>query len=189
MHDTLATWHAEHGNFARLLNLLEKQLGLFHKGSSPDYELMLDIMYYMTHYPDVAHHPKEDLVFALLKKRDRNMAPTLDSLAEQHASLKSSGEQLVRDLDDIVNGSILPRERIEATARAYLSNFRGHMRVEDSEVLPLAGRLLGDKDWAAIDAQIRQLADPLFGSRTEERYAALAEQISRDSKGARTAPC
>jgi len=185
MPDTLALWHAEHENFTKLLDLLENQLALFHEGDSPDYELMLDIMYYMTHYPDVMHHPKEDLVFALMMERDASVASRVGALSNQHASLKSSGEQLVRDLGDIVNGSILPRERVEASARVYLASFRNHMRVEDNEILPLARRLLGDKDWTAIDAEIDHLEDPLFGSRTEERYAALAEQIARESKSAR----
>ena len=61
MTDTFAFWHADHVNFGRLLNLLEKQLALFDTGASPDYDLMLDILYYMTHYADVVHHPKGDL--------------------------------------------------------------------------------------------------------------------------------
>jgi hemerythrin-like domain-containing protein len=52
-------WHADHVNFGRLLNLLEGELRRLHDDRSPDYELMLDIMYYMTHYSDVLHHPKE----------------------------------------------------------------------------------------------------------------------------------
>jgi hemerythrin-like domain-containing protein len=37
---------------------------LFHHGEQPDCDLMLDIFYYMTHYPDRFHHPKEDFAFA-----------------------------------------------------------------------------------------------------------------------------
>ena len=187
MANTLALWREEHVNFTKLLDILEQQLGLFHQGTSPNYELMLDIMYYMTHYPDVLHHPKEDLVFALIKEREAKIAGRVEALTEQHSSLRVTGEQLVRDLDGIVNGSILPRDRVEATARAYLATFRNHMRVEDTEILPLAGRLLGDNDWAEIDVKIRHFEDPLFGSRTDERYAALAEQIARESKDAGSA--
>ena len=53
MSDSIALWRAEHANFATLLDLLEGELDLFHKGGSPNYDLMLDIMFYMTHYPDV----------------------------------------------------------------------------------------------------------------------------------------
>ena len=70
MHNTLALWHADHLNFSKLLQLLEVQIERFHAGATPQYELMLDIMYYRTHYCDVVHHPKEDLVYIEIKARD-----------------------------------------------------------------------------------------------------------------------
>ena len=186
MPDTIALWHADHVNFSKLLALLEDRLGHFDVGATPEYELMLDIMYYMTHYADVLHHPKEDLIFAKLKERGGTAAAKIDQLLEQHVDLKLAGEQLTRDLDDIVNGSIVSREHIEASARAYLTKFRAHMQIEEAEILPLAARLLGHGDWAAIDADIRHIEDPLFGTKTDERYAAIARQIARQSKGSNT---
>jgi hemerythrin-like domain-containing protein len=181
MPDTLSLWHADHVNFAKLLDLLDEQLRLFHDGGSPDYELMLDIMFYMTHYPDALHHPKEDLVFARIKEREASAAPKIDGLLLQHASLKACGEQLVHDLDDILNGSIIARERVEATARAYLQTFRDHMEIEETEILPLVTKLLRRNDWTTIDAAVRHIEDPIFGVRTEERYAALAQQLAARS--------
>lgn len=183
MTDTLALWHADHVNFAKLLDLLENQLGLVHEGGSPEYDLMLDIMYYMTHYADVMHHPKEDLVFAKIRERDRGAAAKIEDLSQQHVFLKECGDRLAHDLDDIVNGSIVSQDHIEASARAYLTKFRDHMRVEENEILPLAARLLSHKDWTLIDAAIHRIEDPLFGAKTEERYAAIAQRIARQSKG------
>lgn len=40
-------WHKDHANFSRLLTLLEAQIKLFHEDAAPNYELMLDIMYYI----------------------------------------------------------------------------------------------------------------------------------------------
>src|ERR1700692_1747366 len=102
MSDSIALWRAEHANFATLLDLLERQLDLFHAGEKPDYELMLDIMFYMTRYPDVSHHPKEDLAFARIKEREVSARVIVDELTEQHARLKEFGGALVRALDDIV---------------------------------------------------------------------------------------
>jgi hemerythrin-like domain-containing protein len=184
MSNTLTRWHAEHENFAQLLDILETQLARFGDGGSPDYELMLDIMYYMTHYPDVLHHPKEDLVFAVIRQRDRSVGTTINRLLEQHASLKVCGEELVRELNGVVDGEIMSRERIETTARAYLDEFRTHMRIEEMEILPLASRLLEPRDWSQIDAAILHFEDPLFGARTEQRYAGLASQIASHGKGA-----
>jgi len=186
MSDSIALWHAEHVNFATLLALLEGQLDLFHENKSPDYDTMLDIMFYMTHYPDVLHHPKEDLAFARIKERAADAGPTVDELTGQHALLKQSGDALVHALDDIVNGSITSREHVEVSARAYVSNFRRHMQTEETMIFPLAAKLLRARDWSAIDAAIRHLDDPLFGKNGEERYAALRRQIAREARVSKT---
>ena len=186
MSDSIALWHAEHANFATLLDLLEGELDLFHKGGSPDYELMLDIMFYMTHYPDVLHHPREDLAFARIREREVNARPVVDELTEQHAHLKEFGDALVHALDDIVNGSITTREHVEVPGRAYVAEFRSHMQREETAILPLAAKLLHDRDWAAIDAAIRHIEDPLFGKNGEERYAALRQRISREARVSNT---
>src|SRR6266705_7130127 len=109
MSDSVALWHAEHANFATLLDILEGQLDLFHKDESPNYELMLDIMFYMTHYPDVLHHPREDLAFAKIKEREKSTGALVDELSAEHAQLHRTAEHLVRALNDIVNGSISSR--------------------------------------------------------------------------------
>jgi hemerythrin-like domain-containing protein len=185
---TLVLWHADHVNFGRLLNLFEGALNVLHEAGSPDYGLMLDIMYYMTHYSDVVHHPKEELVFARIKARDENAGKKVDELTIQHTQLRDMGEALVHTLDDVVNDSIAPRAHIEATARAYISAFRAHMRAEEGEILPSAARLLDESDWTEINAAIASIDDPLFGPHLEERYARLREQINRQAHAQRARP-
>ena len=176
---TLALWHTEHANFARLLNLLDDQLALFHDAGAPDYELMQEIMFYMTHYSDVLHHPKEDLVFAKIREREGTVGKVVDELAAQHVHLKSAGAHLVSHLDEIINGTITSRAQIEATARDYVDTLRQHMRIEETQILPLAERLLTAQDWNAIHAAIGRVEDPLFGRHPERRYASLQQQIAR----------
>src|SRR5678816_3461811 len=111
--DRIALWHAEHVNFATLLELGLEEIERFSRGKAPDYELMLDIMFYMTHYPDVLHHPKEDLAFARIAARDPSVRAVVDVLAHEHALLKREGDALVIALDDIVNGAITLRDHVE----------------------------------------------------------------------------
>jgi len=186
MQYTLMLWHADHVKFAQLLTLLEGELQRFHDGGSPDYELMLDIMYYMTNYSDVLHHPKEDLVFARVKARDAHLGASVDSLTAQHAQLREIGETMVRALDEIVDGSMAPRTRLEAAARSYVGALRAHMRTEENEILPAAGRLLSAADWTEVDAEIAKFDDPLFGSLVHDRYAGLRERIDRQALAQRT---
>jgi hemerythrin-like domain-containing protein len=185
MSDPIARWHDEHVNFAALLSLLEAHLDRFHRGEAPDYELMLDIMFYITHYPDVQHHPKEDLAFARIAERHPPSRPIVEALAQQHARMKHDGNALVVALDDVVNGSITSREHIEAPGRAYIAEFRRHMGVEEAEILPLAAKMLNRDDWAAIEGALRQLEDPVFGKSGDERYAALRRQIVREMRASK----
>ena len=181
MTDTIAVWRADHLNFAKLLDILEAQLQRLHTGDEPNYELMLDIMFYMTHYSDLLHHPREDLAFAKIKERDSSAGPLVDELARQHEFIKECGEELVTDLDGIVNGSIISRERVELPGRNYIAHFRNHMQREEDEILPLAAMLLRDKDWSAIEATLQHREDPVFGTNAEQRYAALRHEIGREA--------
>jgi hemerythrin-like domain-containing protein len=182
MSATLAQWHEEHVNFAKLLDFLEAQLDLFHDGDTPHYELMLDIMFYMTHYPDVIHHPKEDLAFARMKSREPRLAAVIEELDRQHIDLHGMGGELVARLSDVVNGTITSRESVETLARDYIATFRHHMNFEENRVLPMAARMLTSGDWAAIDAEITHVDDPLFGENPEPRYATIEQQLEQQAR-------
>ena len=95
----------EHAEFAKLLGLLEAQIALFHLGEQPDYELMLDIFYYMTSYPDRFHHLKEDLAFARLAERDPDTRATVDELARLHRVIAQSASRFVDSLDAALAGA------------------------------------------------------------------------------------
>jgi hypothetical protein len=85
--DPIALWHAEHVNFATLLDLLEASRPL-QPGQAPDYELMLDIMFYMTHYPD-ALAPSEGRLGVREARRARPRRPAVvQSSASSTALLK-----------------------------------------------------------------------------------------------------
>ena len=63
----LAELREDHKNMALMLKLLERESNRIYDGDEPDYELLQDIMHYMTVYPDAVHHPKEDRIYAELK--------------------------------------------------------------------------------------------------------------------------
>jgi hemerythrin-like domain-containing protein len=69
--DAVRMWQDEHARFARLLDFLDVQMMAFHEGGHPNYELMRDVIYYLQHYADRYHHPREDVAFALLLERPR----------------------------------------------------------------------------------------------------------------------
>jgi len=44
MSTPVVAWHTEHVYFGKLLDLLEKQVDVFHTGERPNYDLMFDIL-------------------------------------------------------------------------------------------------------------------------------------------------
>lgn len=169
----------EHIDFAKLLDLLEAQIGLFHRGERPDYDLMLDVFYYMTHYPDRFHHPKEDLAFARLAERDPGTRPAVEELARQHRVIAESGAQFLDNLNAALAGAMLKRESVEIPGLEYVTFYRAHMKMEERELFPLARTLLRDDDWHGINNAIESMEDPLFGPQVGERYRTIHQQITR----------
>ena len=78
MSEILRQLHTDHVNMAKLLDVLERQLDHIHDVESTDFVLMTDLMHYMTHYPSVIHHPREDLVFKRLKARNPEAASVVE---------------------------------------------------------------------------------------------------------------
>ena len=179
MKNTIDKLQAEHADFAKLLNLLEAQLRVFHSGEQPDYGLMLDIFYYLTNFPDRDHHQREELIFAKLAIRDPNTRAAVDELTRQHRTIAQNGARFLENLNAVLGGAILTRESVETPGLEYIAFYRNHLKMEERELFPIARKLLDEKDWAAIDAAIESTADPLFGPRVDERFAGIHDQISR----------
>lgn len=181
MSTSIDTWRKDHANFLQLLSLLEAQIKFFHEDITPNYELMFDIMYYMTHYPDLFHHRKEDIVFEKVKKIDTDASVVVDELMRQHVVLRESGTKLVENLEGVIAGAMLARASVEAPGQTYIAYFRSHMNKEEAEIFPLALKLLSDQDWSAIDAAEPSPVDPLFGESVQERYLTLHQHIAREA--------
>lgn len=177
MNNPVAFWHEEHANFAKLLNLLEGQLNLFHRSQTPNYALMLDIMCYMSHYPDLLHHPREDLAFEIVKQRIPALGGLVDELMAEHTVAVQNSTQLVSDLDSVVNGAILPRASVESPGREYIAHFRHHMAREEADLFPVVAKTLTAHDWEVVNSAVKSVADPLFGANALQQYEALRREI------------
>ena len=61
MSDLISRWQEKYIYFATFRDFRDPHLPLFHRGDAPDQDLTGHLIVYMTHYPDVLHHPKEIL--------------------------------------------------------------------------------------------------------------------------------
>ena len=65
----------EHADVARLLDMVEAQLG---GDGAPDFALLTGILDYFLTYPDQYHHPKKDLIYRPLCRHDARRGPVID---------------------------------------------------------------------------------------------------------------
>src|SRR3989304_1881205 len=133
MSDSIVLWHAEHRHFARLLDLLERQVAAFHADNQPNFELMLDLVSYLRYFPDRYHHAREDVAFALLAQRDPRV-------------IAAAGTELLKSLEQVVDDVVVERAKVEAAAATYLVYYRRHLALEDRDIVPRAEKLLSPQD-------------------------------------------
>jgi hemerythrin-like domain-containing protein len=103
MTKVIAALRKEHSNITQLLDILERQVAIFDRGGSPDFGIVEAVVDYFQSYPDLYHHPKEDLVYQKLQQRDPAAAERVGDLRREHEELAArtrdfaSGVQAVLD--------------------------------------------------------------------------------------------
>ncbi|MGE5638544.1 MAG: hemerythrin domain-containing protein [Clostridia bacterium] len=177
----IAFWHAEHVYFSHLLDLLRRQLDLFHRGEQPNYALMHDVVSYLHEYSDRFHHPREDEAFRRLAARCPELELPLARLHQEHRVIERTGQALLEQLDAVVDGAMIPRAQVESAAATYLVYYGNHLAKEEEDVLTRAAQVLTSEDWEAVRQAAPAGRDPLFGDQPEERYRELRRQIALET--------
>ncbi len=177
MTDVLDAIHEDHVNMTKMLDALERQLAVFDAGETPDYDIVRGVVDYCTGYPELYHHPKEDLVFERLRAADPAAAAEVGDLPGEHQELTLLTRRLRDAVEAVLSDLEVPRGPFEEILRAFLDVYRRHMALEESTFLPAARRALSAADLAEIQGRLDRPDDPLFGAPGEDRFAALRQDI------------
>jgi hemerythrin-like domain-containing protein len=176
MSKVLDDLHRDHANIGKLLDLLDMQLRRFEEAALPDFDLMLDILDYTRNYPDISHHPKEDLVYKRLLERAPEASDAVEDLVEDHAVLLKSTVDMTDTLTGVVLDAEVSREHVAGQLRDYITAYRRHIDREEADIFPRAEKALTAADWDEIDAAF-DISDPLFGT-LQEKYRTLHHNIT-----------
>ncbi|MBK1706343.1 hemerythrin domain-containing protein [Halochromatium glycolicum] len=169
----------DHRRLAQLLMLLEGLLDQFRDGLEPDYELMCELMEYLTDYADQSHHPCEDRIFERVLAQEGAGHAILGQLMKQHHSLGQLNRRFKESLEGIVHEEVLRRDDVERQGRELIAQLREHMRLEDEQAFPLADACLSEDAWAEIQAVVPAAQDPLFGQSDPERFRAIYKELNK----------
>jgi hemerythrin-like domain-containing protein len=177
MHSLIAELHQDHVNLNRLLKLLERELESFRRDQPPDYYLLLDLVEYVESYPDLIHHPREDVIFRVYLENYSEGEQEVRRLMEEHRLLVEQSQQLRHVLEQALHGVVVSRMMVEESLSRYLDIQRAHLDAEEGNVFPLLESSLQCADWERIQAAMPVSSDPLFGGSVQKRYQSVFDQI------------
>jgi len=167
----------EHRNIEKLLQVLERELKVFARGERPDYEVIQAVIAYFQVYPDVYHHPPENLVFEKLKARDSTAAANIGDLEAAHRSGSDRLRQVAQAVDSVLADRELLRQAVEDVIRNFIEQERRHIAMEERDFFPAAVKALEPQDWMEITSRLTDQSDPLFSEIVEERFDAVRGHI------------
>lgn len=166
-HESLRVIREEHASLAAMLQSL---MQMVKRGPMPDgkddsalfFDVLRAMLFYIDEFPEQRHHPKEsDLLFPRVAKAAPHTLPAIDQLERDH----QQGETRVRELMHLLLAwELLGDSRRQAFVdeiTRYIDFYLGHMRLEETVILPEAERHLSEADWEALDAAFAANCDPL----------------------------
>ena len=170
----------EHRKLARLMDLIAREVKAFDQGQSPDYYLVESVLEYVLNYPDLCHHPKENLVLAKLRERDPKAAESVGDLEREHEKLGALTRRFAAAVQNVLQDAQLPRDWFTGVASDYLAFQRRHMQMEEVVFFPPALRALTKEDWEEIEDDLSTPYDPLFDEgKLEEKYERIHHEIMK----------
>ena len=181
MNKTLDLLRQEHINISRLLDVLDSQTRLLEENGQADLQLIADIIEYIMNYPDLYHHPREDLIFELLRHKDKEIVPVIDSLLGEHKVLTDAAINLAERLGRLHVNEKEHARMLAGLLRKYIDLSRSHMNIEEGTLYPRARQVLTDDDWAEIDKGFVYKDDPLFGRIIFKQYQSIYDAIIKQS--------
>lgn len=177
-HAILQGLHEDHINMTKIAALVAAELAEVEGGAPPDYDLLENIMSYVTSYPDTYHHPTEDVVFAGLRRVVPEAGADIDLLLAEHETLLAHGREFLRTIRAIEEEAVVTRAQFLAQGRHYLESLTAHMNKEETGLFRLAAERLDASDWEDISARVEAIDDPLFGPAVNADYRRLWQRIT-----------
>lgn len=166
----------EHRSLAAVVHALEAAVA--DATRTPDFRLLHAAVYYLGHFPERLHHPREEqTLFALLRERAPESHAVLDALERQHREGAGSFERLGASLAAWQADGATGRAAFERALRDYAELQWDHMGVEETQLLPLASRYLTVQDWESTAAAFEAHGDPRFDLETQAGFSLVFKRL------------
>jgi len=163
----------DHRNMSIVLELLDGVVQQASAGKDPDFELVSEIMRYMTVYPDAVHHPKEDIIYERLQTERPDLADGLEDVPGDHHKIAELGSELRNDVEAIIAGAAVRREKLVADMTRYIKHLRNHMAWEEDDLFERVETMLDSEPLEFDVSTYEHIKDPVFELEIEAGFKRL----------------
>lgn len=167
----------DHRNMSIVLDLLDDVVRQASSGQDPDFELVDEIMRYMTVYPDAVHHPKENIVYEQLRKKRPDLADDLDDVPGDHQDIAELGSALRDDVEAINAGAAVRRDKFIKDTSGYVNRLREHMGWEERDLFSRIDSMLDAEDHEFDVKEFEHIKDPVFELEIEAGFRRLLASL------------
>ena len=145
---------------------------------------LIGMVSYLRDFPEKVHHPKEEAhLHRLLRLREPSCDALLAEVELQHVTERQLVAQVGACLE--AGGDDGPALR-DAVLRLAEHVF-AHLKLEETQILPLARKALADEDWAEVAEAFRDNDDGRLGSMSSGELRRVFARIA-NAVAARTVP-
>lgn len=170
----------DHRNMARLLDVLQNEMEDYRQSRHADFAILSMLLDYILNFPELRHHPRENVIFERVKRRDAGASKAIEDLLLEHKDLAALTRKLSAAIHNLHLEVEMPRPWFEDLVKTYIRRNREHMAKEEETFFPLALKTLSAADWQEFDAQgAAERPDPLFGGKVDAEYQMLHDRIVR----------
>lgn len=176
----IAQLHQDHINLSRLLEVMELKVENLKAGDTPNFLLLSDLVDYIGNYADQYHHPREDHMYHYFAGRDASLDAHLQKCEVDHADLKRASKLINEMVDAVMHDAVVPMADFIGQLEAFVLRERDHLNYEETVIFPGIQQLAQASDWKALEQELPEPEDPLFGEKQGENYRELYKALLQD---------
>ena len=169
----------EHRGMWQLTVVLEelcKRLGK--ADEKPDAALFGMIFDYIEQYIERVHEPKEEAyLYKAVLERSSEGNEMIAQFQREHANTPEAVALLRSQLNAVMRHYPEGLAAFRVAVEGYVSLMRQHIMKEESDLFPLARRILTDADWGELNSAFADNHDPQFGVESRAEFRALLSRI------------
>lgn len=168
----------EHRHMALLYSCLEDMADQLGRGEDVDVSRLHDIMRYVSHYPDLFHHPREEVLFRRLRRVSPRFADAINHATREHKELRALADRIDMLVQTLEADQVLDRRQLVQQLREFIALGRRHMGREEAELFRPALAQLDAETWEHVIEDYAALSPEMDGNRDmQESYARLYEEV------------